>query len=70
MVASWETTPKTESYSLAASYFKIDGKFVYDLLYKKHHRLKVLEDDGKQQDQIVEVTEKIRRRHYGCLERN
>nr|CAH7745864.1 unnamed protein product [Callosobruchus chinensis] len=45
------------NYSVSASFFEIYGKLVFDLLAKKQ-RLRVLED-GKQQVQVVGLTEKV-----------
>ncbi|CAH0564868.1 unnamed protein product [Brassicogethes aeneus] len=45
------------NYIVSASFFEIYGKLVFDLLSKKQ-RLRVLED-GKQQVQVVGLTEKI-----------
>ncbi|XP_030762965.1 kinesin-like protein Klp10A isoform X2 [Sitophilus oryzae] len=45
------------NYIVSASFFEIYGKLVFDLLAKKQ-RLRVLED-GKQQVQVVGLTEKI-----------
>ncbi|KAK9883387.1 hypothetical protein WA026_001562 [Henosepilachna vigintioctopunctata] len=46
-----------EDYMVSASFFEIYGKLVFDLLAKKK-RLRVLED-GKQQVQVVGLTERI-----------
>ncbi|XP_019770403.2 kinesin-like protein Klp10A isoform X1 [Dendroctonus ponderosae] len=46
-----------KNYMVSASFFEIYGKLVFDLLAKKQ-RLRVLED-GKQQVQVVGLTEKI-----------
>lgn len=45
------------NYIVSASFFEIYGNLVFDLLAKKQ-RLRVLED-GKQQVQVVGLTEKI-----------
>lgn len=45
------------NYVVSASFFEIYGNLVFDLLAKKQ-RLRVLED-GKQQVQVVGLTEKI-----------
>ncbi|CAG9767093.1 unnamed protein product [Ceutorhynchus assimilis] len=52
-------TPKyaQKNFMVSASFFEIYGKLVFDLLAKKQ-RLRVLED-GKQQVQVVGLTEKV-----------
>lgn len=58
-VFSYINHPKysREDYMVSASFFEIYGKLVFDLLAKKK-RLRVLED-GKQQVQVVGLTERV-----------